>query len=101
MSITERLVAAGKELDWKPPVVWAAYMYAGGTKDVSAVRRWLNGTSRISYEDSEILFPIINARLKEIGKEPLLPELVLPNSGSSAVGRRGIEPRTYWLEDAA
>jgi hypothetical protein len=59
------------------PNGWLLYRISGGQAGQDAFRSWVQGSTSPRIEDYPYLAAALNKRAREIGKEPLLPELPL------------------------
>jgi hypothetical protein len=63
------------QCDISVPNGWLLYRIAGGQAGQDAFRSWVQGSTSPRIEDYPYLAAALNQRAREIGKEPLLPEL--------------------------
>ena len=69
------------QCDISVPNGWLLYRVAGGEAGQDAFRSWVQGTTTPRVDDYPYLAAALNKRAREIGKEPLLPELPFLGGG--------------------
>ena len=95
MDIKAKLMAAKDEIDLSYEKLRDRYVAAGGDKGTATVERWMLGRNQPTVTDYEILARVINDRLRELGKEPMVPMLSLSfsfaawDAAASAAGTDG------------
>lgn len=59
--------------------LWRRYLLMGGELGTAAFRSWMKMESGPQPDDFARVCSVLNNRLRELGKEPLLPDLAVPS----------------------
>lgn len=81
LSYNSLIHKAFAQCDLSVPNGWLLYRVAGGESGQDAFRSWVQGSTTPRVDDYPYLAAALNQRAREIGKEPLLPELPFLGSG--------------------